>query len=419
MKRIFPILLIIASCFTSAFAREVTDTGEVRFRQSKSVIDPALNAGRLTIFDKFGRMASLADADSIYRLRSLRVVGAASPEGSVRFNDFLSQKRADALIGRFNSAVGYDASASASYLGRDWHGLKTEIEADTMIPDREMVLETVSGIIQSIDNGTPDSEANLTRLKLIGDGSAYRYMYNRLFLQLREAKLYVDYDFTPYYFMQPAPASSWTMPAASISIEPLTVSISEKKSRPFYMALKTNMLYDVLAVPEISAEFYLGKNFSIVGNWEYGWWDNDSRHRYWRAYGGDVALRWWFGEKAKQKPLTGHHLGVYAGAVTFDFEFGGKGYMGGRPKGSLWDRCLLVSGVEYGYSLPIARRLNIDFTIGFGYAHGEYIEYVPDDGCYVWESVHNLRWFGPTKAEISLVWLIGNGNYNSKKGGAR
>nr|WP_147351517.1 DUF3575 domain-containing protein [Bacteroides caccae] len=27
------------------------------------------------------------------------------------------------------------------------------------------------------------------------------------------------------------------------------------------------------------------------------------------------------------------------------------------------------------------------------------------------------RWFGPTKAGISLVWLIGRGNYNEKKGG--
>ncbi|MCD8273384.1 MAG: DUF3575 domain-containing protein, partial [Alistipes sp.] len=29
------------------------------------------------------------------------------------------------------------------------------------------------------------------------------------------------------------------------------------------------------------------------------------------------------------------------------------------------------------------------------------------------------HWFGPTKAEISLVWLLGRGNYNEKKGGAR
>ena len=94
--------------------------------------------------------------------------------------------------------------------------------------------------------------------------------------------------------------------------------------------------------------------------------------------------------------------------------------MGGLPGKTLWDRCMKVCGLEYGYSLPIARRLNIDFTIGIGYMGGKYMTYEPDDKFYVWKSTNKLNWFGPTKAEISLVWLIGNGNYNSgKKGGMR
>ena len=71
------------------------------------------------------------------------------------------------------------------------------------------------------------------------------------------------------------------------------------------MSLSTNMLYDALALPNIGAEFYLGKNWSITGNWMYGWWDNDSQHRYWRAYGGYLAVRKWFGKAANEKPLTG------------------------------------------------------------------------------------------------------------------
>lgn len=50
------------------------------------------------------------------------------------------------------------------------------------------------------------------------------------------------------------------------------VAFFPETSKPFYMALKTNMLYDVLAVPNIGLEFYLGKNWSIAGNWMYGWW---------------------------------------------------------------------------------------------------------------------------------------------------
>ncbi|MFK2066771.1 DUF3575 domain-containing protein, partial [Bacteroides fragilis] len=38
---------------------------------------------------------------------------------------------------------------------------------------------------------------------------------------------------------------------------------------------------------------------------------------------------------------------------------------------------------------------------------------------YVRKETRQRHWFGPTKAEISLVWLIGRGNYNEKKGGKR
>lgn len=189
--------------------------------------------------------------------------------------------------------------------------------------------------------------------------------------------------------------------------------------KPFFMDIRTNMLFDALAVPNIGAEFYLGKNFSVGANWMYGWWDCDRRHRYWRIYGGDINARYWFGSAAEDKPLTGHHIGVYAGILTYDFEWGGTGYMGGRPGHNLWDRFQVNAGIEYGYSLPVARHINIDFTIGFGYMTGLVEKYMPMNGCYYWESTNRKSWLGPTKAEVSLVWLLGRGNVNKQKGGGR
>ena len=151
----------------------------------------------------------------------------------------------------------------------------------------------------------------------------------------------------------------------------------------------------------------------------YGWWNSNSKHRYWRVYGGEIAVRKWLGRKAAEKPLTGHHLGVYGQLFTYDFEWNGTGYMGGQPGKSLWNSPNYAAGVEYGYALPIGRRLNIDFTIGLGYWGGKYYTYNPLDDHYVWESTKNRHWFGPTKAEISLVWLIGRGNTNNRKGGVR
>lgn len=206
--------------------------------------------------------------------------------------------------------------------------------------------------------------------------------------------------------------------AAAMAAE-VMAQLDERACRPLQMALKTNLLYDAALVPNIGMEFYLGKGWTIGADWMYAWWKSDKRHRYWRTYGGELDIRKYFGRRAQEKPLTGHHLGLYGQMLTYDFETGGKGYIGGKPGGSLWDKMNWGVGLEYGYSLPIGRRLNLDFGIGIGYLGGEYWEYKPIDSHYVWQQTKQRHWFGPTKAEVSLVWLIGRGNYNEKKGGKR
>ena len=180
-------------------------------------------------------------------------------------------------------------------------------------------------------------------------------------------------------------------------------------SRNVYWSLKTNALYDVALVPNVGVEVYLGKQWSVAGNWMHAWWSNRGKNNFWRIYGGDVEVRRWFGKKAAEKPLQGHHLGMYGQLVTYDFEFGGRGYLGNK-----WT---YGAGVSYGYSLPLAKRLNMDFTLGLGYLGGEYKEYLPIEGHYVWQVTKRLHWWGPTKAEVSLVWLLGKQNTNPKKGG--
>lgn len=194
---------------------------------------------------------------------------------------------------------------------------------------------------------------------------------------------------------------------------------AEPKCKPFYMAIKTNMLYDVAAVPNIGAEFYLGQNFSIAANYAHAWWKSDAKNFYWRYYGADASLRWWFGKASRIKPLQGHHIGVNYQILTYDFQLGNKGIMAGMPSGNLADRANHIVALEYGYSLPITRRLNIDFSIGAGYHWGIFEEYIPVDGHNVWQATKRRQYFGPTKLEISLVWLIGCENYNKNKGGKR
>lgn len=178
-----------------------------------------------------------------------------------------------------------------------------------------------------------------------------------------------------------------------------------------YLALKTNALYDLALIPNIGAEIHLGKNFTVGVNWHYAWWKSDAALWYWRTYGGDLNARFWFGEAAQRKPLTGHHVGLYGQIVTYDFLVGAKGILA--------DRWSWGAGVEYGYSWPLAERLNLDVTLGVGYHTGQFYEYAPIDNCYVWQATKNRKYIGPTKFEVSLVWLFGCANTNDMKGGDR
>lgn len=413
-------------CSPSAVAERtgvaLTDSTEIYFHQSKWNIDPGLGHNGVSLSRMLRRLEECEQPDSMYVMRTLRVTGAASPEGPLEFNKELSERRADAIFGYFDSReVFNDSLAEFSFLGRDWQGLRRAVLNNTATPSRNEILEILAPLSERNELTPEESDHMLTALMALHGGKPYRWLYTRIFPKLRSSRLYVGYEKVSRHIPKLAEGSPRLLAGLTPDLSEMTgtiklITFPEPEARkPFYMAVKTNMLFDVLAIPDIGVEFYVGKNWSVVGNWRYGWWDNDRRHRYWRMYGGDVALRYWFGSTAHEKPLTGHHVGVYAGIFTYDFEFGGTGHMGGLPGRTLWDRFMTNAGVEYGYSLPIARRLNIDFTIGVGYCGGLVEKYRPVNGIYFWESTERKTWVGPTKAEVSLVWLIGRGNYNRNR----
>lgn len=178
---------------------------------------------------------------------------------------------------------------------------------------------------------------------------------------------------------------------------------------PYRIAFKNNMLYDMTLVPNLGLEYDLGGGWSIGGNWRYAWWSEDKRHFYWRIYGGELDVRKYWDSRPTKEMFTGHYIGLYLQALTYDFEWGTQGYQ---------SRFSYGGGLEYGYSFSLSRQFNLDLNIGIGYLTGRYKRYKPVDNHYVWQRTGIWRWFGPTKAEVSLVWLWRNSARKSKKGGA-
>lgn len=405
-------ILLMASVLlpAAAAAENHTDSATLLFRVSKDYLDFSIPGNESELSRILSRIRSL-ESDSTYNIGGLTLVGGASPEGSIVFNRGLSRRRAKTLFDYIGSNTSLpDSLMKSEFVGRDWEGLARLVAADPAVPYHRETLAFVERLAEEAASGRPVKTDAVERLKRFNDGLPYRYMLRHLFPALRASRLRLGYSRLPEPVRRmPLPDfpddGSWPGPSLPLSV-PRSIRAFLAPEKPFYMDISTNMLFDAALVPNIGVEFYLGKNFSVMANWMYSWWKHDRTHWYWRVYGGYAEGRWWFGEKARLKPLTGHHLGLYAQMGSYDLELGGRGRLAPR-----WS---YGGGVSYGYSLPVARRINIDFTLGVGYYGGTYKEYVPVGTHYVWQATKKLHWVGPTKAEISLVWLVGRGNYNIK-----
>lgn len=427
MKRHYLILALLLASTTSSIAQGVAETTtdsvatQILFRKGDARYDGKFMNNDADLDNFLSRIDGL-HADPTVQIVRLKVSAGASPEGVSVQNEQLSRDRAHSMRAEIEKRLPYLSGVlEENAIGVDWDGLAALIEKDANVPAAAQALN----IIRNTPVWVHDAKGRIVdsrkrQLQMLLNGQTWFYIDKNLFPALRGSSVNIICEIrrqeAPKPQPQPEPVVEQPVaeptPVQPTLPEPAVEQPAEQPAptvmdeNPLYLAVRTNMLYDALLLPNIGVDVYLGKNWSVDAIWHYGWWKNDTKHDYWRTYGGDIALRYWFGTAAHRKPLTGHHVGLYGQMVTYDFEFGGRGYLG--PKWSYG------GGLEYGYAMPISRHFNIDFSLGLGYLRGKYYEYIPIDQCYVWQKTKQRNWFGPTKLEISLVWLLGRGNVNEK-----
>ena len=183
------------------------------------------------------------------------------------------------------------------------------------------------------------------------------------------------------------------------------------RRRPL-LALKTNLLFDAALMPNVEIEVPVGKRWSVNGEYAFPWWQFDRGKYCMQVLMGGLEGRYWLGSRKSREDrevLTGHFLGLYAGGGKYDLQWGEKGYQG---------EFFIAAGVSYGWATRIARHLHLEFNIGIGLLRTDYRHYHARDTyqTLLWQENGKYTWFGPTKAKISLVWLL---NRRVKKGGSR
>lgn len=379
-------------------------------------------------------LRSFADAinkhrENGYRIDKVSVVASTSPEGYISVNERIATSRAQTMTKLLNSYLAEPVECTVS-ICFDWELLTHLVEERDDVPNKSEILDILYNTHEDALDPTGRYSSRYRKIVALNYGVPYVWLLENLFPELRYAKAVVEMSPIPppeppapkiseeWLASQQATIAAMTKLATEVqqaakaaepvTEEPQTIdTTSSVEHRGFNMAIKSNALYLLAATPNIGAEISLGKGWSIAANWEYAWWHSDNVSWYHRVYGGDLAVRKWFGKQSKERPLSGHHIGIYGQLVTYDVMWGSS------LSGQLTDKWNYGAGIEYGYSLPVTERFNIDFSIGVGYLTGLVKTYERQEDCYVWMQTRKRRYIGPTNLGISLVWTIGG------KGGGR
>lgn len=177
-------------------------------------------------------------------------------------------------------------------------------------------------------------------------------------------------------------------------------------------AIKTNALYWATTTPNIGMEFALGDRWTFELEGGYNPWNLDSNNnmkvKHWLV---SPEFRYWFCNS-----FQGHFIGINANYTQFN--------IGGLPEGmpnlfvnlnaevpmpdlsvARIQGWAVGAGLTYGYAFPIARRWNMELTVGYGWWYTEYDQY-ESRKCGLFQQAVARHALGPATAGISFIYMI-------------
>ena len=145
-----------------------------------------------------------------------------------------------------------------------------------------------------------------------------------------------------------------------------------------------------------------------MGEWWGPWWLWRTNSNSYEILTIGAELRYWLGDRRTRPTLSGWFTGGYGARTKYDMEWTSVG-----DQGHVWS-----AGLSGGYCWRIARNFNMEASLAVGYLwgvrhhyHGEF-----NDEHLIWKYDSDMRYFGPTKLKLSLVWLLWKNNHQRKEG---
>lgn len=168
------------------------------------------------------------------------------------------------------------------------------------------------------------------------------------------------------------------------------------------VAIKTNTLYWATTTPNIGVEMTVDKKhtaqlFYGLNPWKQSGGDH-SKLRHWSTM---AEYRHWFCQSFNGWFVGAHVMGGEFNVEGVDFPLG----MLSTLKNHRYEGWFAGGGISCGYQWPISRHWNLETSLGVGY---DYIKYdkMKSGTCGKKLKSSHKNYFGPTKAAISLVYVI-------------
>ena len=366
----------------------------VTFRVNRTEVDPNYLNNRKEL-ERLSQIIDSVASDSTIEILRIQVKGYASPEGSYEKNDRLARERTSSLT-RYviENTNGAPVLFHTGYEAEDWQGLRNFVDTTSMLAHRDELLHMIDSEMD------PDEKLYKIGVTWTED---FKVLAREAFPLLRHTDYQIDYQSKEVKEEKlEAKFDTTYLLVTDTLTQTLVVTSKRFKSYKPLLAVKTNMLYDLLLAPNIEVEVPFGRNrrWSVMAEYLNPWWRLDKLNYAYEIQEAGLELRRWLMPRCDgSRPwLSGLFAGVYVASAKYDLEYDGIG-----DQGEIWS-----VGATCGYSWPIAPHWNLEVSGSVGYVKGERRHYNAEfeSSHLIYKETKNLQYVGPTKLKFSLVWII-------------
>jgi len=442
----FSVLLLSTSMTGVLKAQEyVTVTDTARFSVIFKVNDTKLIPSYMNNAQSFANMHAFFQG--LKNSKDTNIVGifvesASSPEGPYQLNQTLSKGRAASMKAEL-AKMGY-SNVSVSNISEDWKGAIKVVEEDGDFAGKDYALAVMRGV----DGSEKSSTSAKNKLATIDGGKAWAHIRKDLFKPLRRSNLAVVYTYQIEVEKEPVDTIAVDTTTLKVEETPIVVVpivpapvVEEVDSivttQNLLATVSTNLLYDMILTPNVTAEIPIGNRFSVLFNHVFPWFKwGPYGHKYcWEILDTGFEGRYWLGDlfanstsiwstrtadygnsAYPHEPLNGFFAGLYASSGRFDIQYEDRF----NYRGSHWN-----AGVTFGWSKQInwkaLRGCNFEISAKIGYLQANYTHYVPStDYEFLFRDPSisgRYTYIGPTGIKASLhIPIYWNGRRTAKEG---